>query len=93
MFRCIVTTTKRYAKNNVLYPVPQYAVWSPEHSPHQFPRMKRHSVESMNGVFLRKPQPHEIAESEEEDSHEHQSVDSDSKNSKMGEFQRFFTGS
>ena len=26
MFRCIVTTTKRYAKHNVLYPVPQYAV-------------------------------------------------------------------
>ena len=55
--------------------------------------MKRHNVESMNGVFLRKPQPHEIAESEEQDSHEHQSVDSDSKISKMGEFQRFFTGS
>jgi hypothetical protein len=47
----------------------------------------------MNGVFLRKPQPHEIAESEEEDSHEHQSVDSDSKKSKMDEFKRFFTGS
>ena len=86
MFRCIVTTTKRYAKNNVLYPVPQYAVWSPQYNPYP-------STVAMNGVFLRKPQPHEIAESEEEDSHEHQSVDSDSKISKMGEFQRFFTGS
>ena len=84
MFRCIVTTTKRYAKNNVLYPYPQYGVgaWNP-----------RPSTVAMNGVFLRKPQPHEIAESEEEDSHEHQSVDSDSKKSKMDEFKRFFTGS
>ena len=60
MFRCIVTTTKRYAKNNVLYPVPQYAVWSPQHNPPP-------STVTMNGVFLRKPQPHEIAESEEEE--------------------------
>ena len=28
--------------------------------------MKRHNVESMNGIFY-KPQPHEIAESEEQD--------------------------
>lgn len=60
MLRCIVTTTKRYAKNNVLYPVPQYAVWSPQYNPYP-------STVAMNGVFLRKPQPHEIAESEEEE--------------------------
>ena len=43
----------------------------------------------MNGVFLRKPQPHEIAESEEQDSHEHQSVDSIRKSQKWANFRDF----